>query len=150
MWCAVSVTSFVKAGIIVSVPGLLFFWWRFYLNGALSTIFPHGYCMAVLKMPGYGLGGWRNWNSYYVYALFAIQWTPVTVPSSKAVGTWSFLPISLYCRCLWYVEIYITWPVKAYFRGRVPKQRPVSAVTDYKPSSGIDGIIVCVESGERF
>jgi hypothetical protein len=88
------------------------------------------------------LGSWRNWNSCYVYALFAIRWTPVTVPSSKAVGTWSFRPISVYCRCLWYVEIYITWPVKAYFRGRVPKQRAVSAVTDYKPSSGIDGIIV--------
>jgi len=142
MWCAVTVTSFVKTGIIVSVPGLLIFWWRFYLNGALSTILLHGYCRAVLKMPGYGLGSWRNWNSCYVYALFAIQWTPVTVPSSKSRGAWSFRLTSLYCRCLWYVEIYITWSVKAYFRGRVPKQRAGSAVTKYKRSPGIDARIV--------
>jgi hypothetical protein len=102
----------------------------------------HGYCRAVLKIPGYRLGSWRNWNSCNVYALFAIQWTPVTIPSNKAVGTWSFRSTSLYCLCLWYVEIYITWPAKAYFRGRVPQQRAGSAVTDYKRSPGIDGIIV--------
>ena len=138
MWCAVTVTSFVKTGAFLDT----IFWWRFYFNGALSTILPHGYCMAVLKMPGYSMGSWRNWNSCYVYALFAIQWTPVTVHSSKAVGAWNFRPTFVYCRCLWYVEIYITWPVKAYFRGRVPKQGAVSAGTGYKRSSGIDGIIV--------
>jgi hypothetical protein len=88
------------------------------------------------------LGSWSNWNSCYLYALFAILWTPVTLPSSKAVGAWSSRPTSLYCRCLWYVEIYITWPLKAYYHGRVPKQRSGSAVTDYKRSPGIDGIIV--------
>jgi hypothetical protein len=39
-------------------------------------------------------------------------------------------------------QIYITWSVKAYFLGRVPEQRAGSAVTDYKCSSGIDGIIL--------
>jgi hypothetical protein len=141
MWCTVTVTSFVNTEIIVNVPGLLIFYGCF-----IWTALYQPYCpfviAGVLKMPAYGLGSWRKWNSCYVHALFAIEWTSVTVPSSKAVGTWSFRPTSVYCLCLWYVEIYITGHVKAYFPRRLPKLWAGSEMTDCQRSSGVDGMIV--------
>jgi hypothetical protein len=82
----------------VNFHWLRIFWWQFsLLNGTLSTTLPHGYSRVVFKMPGSGLGSWRNCG------IFLVTWTHSLKPSQcrslfpsrRAVGAWSFFRTSV-------------------------------------------------------